>query len=249
MRQALSERPRLSDKEGFASFVLRMRGYGIDDPRLFAAIDPRRARTFWRRPGPILPIVPVPFRSTAGSIWRDRRSGPAIAALRLEPGHRVLEIGTGSGFTAAVMSSLAGRITTVERYRKLCDRALQQFVSLKRENIVLKHTDGRHGMPGGPFDRILVWLAFEEVPRQFVELLATNGVLIAPIGPGDGPQVMTRIGKIGSRFEQEDLMTVRYQPLSKASRPFCEIPASHTGEIMGFRQNRGRNHSLMVFNW
>jgi protein-L-isoaspartate(D-aspartate) O-methyltransferase len=135
-----------------------------------------------------------------------------LAALKLEPGHRVLEIGTGSGFTAAVMSSLSGRVTTVERYRKLCDHALQQFVSLKRENIMVKHADGRHGMPGGPFDRIILWLACEEVPRHFVELLATHGVLIAPIGPSDGEQIVTRISKVGSRFEQENLMVVRYQP-------------------------------------
>ncbi|MCY1373219.1 Protein-L-isoaspartate O-methyltransferase [compost metagenome] len=107
---------------------------------------------------------------------------------------------------------LSGRVTTVERYRKLCDRALQQFVTLKRENIMVKHADGRHGMPGGPFDRIVIWLACEEIPRHFVELLATHGVLVAPVGSGDGQQMMTRIAKVGSRFEQENIMPVRYQP-------------------------------------
>ena len=213
MRQAVSERPRLSDREGFLSFVMRMRGYGIDDPRLFAAIEATPRQNFlasaWSHLAYCSRTAPLDCGAYMEGIDEQAR---AIAALRLEPGHRVLEIGTGSGFTAAVMSTLAGRVTTVERYRKLCDRALQQFVSLKRENIVVKHADGRHGMPGGPFDRILIWLAFEEVPRHFVDLLATHGVLIAPVGPGDGPQVMTRIAKIGSRFEQEDLMAVRYQP-------------------------------------
>lgn len=213
MRQAASERPRLSDREGFASFVMRMRGYGIDDPRLFAAIESTPRQSFlassWSHLSYSSRTAPLDCGEYMEGIDDQAR---AIAALKLEPGHRVLEIGTGSGFTAAVMSSLAGRVTTVERYRKLCDHALQQFVSLKRENIMVKHADGRHGMPGGPFDRILIWLAFDEVPRHFVDLLATHGVLIAPIGPGDGRQIMTRIAKVGSRSEQEDLMVVRYQP-------------------------------------
>ena len=213
MRQAASERPRLSDREGFASFVMRMRGYGIDDPRLFAAIEATPRQSFLASAWSHLAYSSRAATLDCGEYMEGiDEQARAIAALKLEPGHRVLEIGTGSGFTAAVMSSLAGRVTTVERYRKLCDHALQQFVSLKRENIMVKHADGRHGMPGGPFDRILIWLAFDEVPRHFVDLLATHGVLIAPIGPGDGPQVMTRIAKVGSRFEQEDLMAVRYQP-------------------------------------
>ncbi|MBA8838562.1 MULTISPECIES: protein-L-isoaspartate(D-aspartate) O-methyltransferase [unclassified Ochrobactrum] len=213
MRQATSERPRLSDREGFASFVLRMRARGIDDPRLFAAIEATPRQSFlasaWSHLAYSTRTAPLDCGEYIEGIDDQAR---VLAALKLEPGHRVLEIGTGSGFTAAVMSSLSGRVTTVERYRKLCDHALQQFVSLKRENIMVKHADGRHGMPGGPFDRIILWLACEEVPRHFVELLATHGVLITPIGPGDGEQIMTRISKVGSRFEQENLMVVRYQP-------------------------------------
>lgn len=213
MRQATAERPPLSDREGFASFVLRMRGQGVNDARLFGAIEATPRQSFlgasWSHLAHSPRTVPLDCGEYIEGIDDQAR---VISALQLESGHRVLEIGTGSGFTAAVMSLLSGRVTTVERYRKLCDRALQQFVALKRENIMVKRADGRHGMPGGPFDRIVVWLAFEEVPRQFVELLATHGVLIAPIGPGDGQQVMTRIAKVGSRFEQESLMPVRYQP-------------------------------------
>lgn len=209
----MSERPRLSDREGFASFVMRMRGCGIDDARLFAAIESTPRQSFlgasWTHLAYSARSAPLECGEYMEGIDEQVR---VIAALNLETGHRVLEIGTGSGFTAAVMASLSGRVTTVERYRKLCDHALQQFVSLKRENVMVKHSDGRHGMPGGPFDRIVVWLACDEVPRHFVELLATHGVLVAPIGPGDGVQMMTRISKVGSRFEQEELMPVRYQP-------------------------------------
>ncbi|MBV2142890.1 protein-L-isoaspartate(D-aspartate) O-methyltransferase [Falsochrobactrum sp. TDYN1] len=213
MNQAVSERQQLSDREGFASFVLRMRGRGIDDARLFGAVESTPRQSFLSASWSHLAYSPRTAPLDCGAYMEGiDDQARIISALQLESGHRVLEIGTGSGFTAAVMASLSGRVTTVERYRKLCDRALQQFVTLKRENIMVKHADGRHGFPGGPFDRIVVWLACEEVPRQFVELLATHGVLIAPVGPGDGQQIVTRIAKVGSRFEQENIMPVRYQP-------------------------------------
>lgn len=213
MNQAVSERQKLSDREGFASFVLRMRARGIDDPRLFAAIESTPRQSFlgasWAQLAYSPRTAPLDCGAYIEGIDDQAR---IISALQLEPGHRVLEIGTGSGFTAAVMSTLSGRVTTIERYRKLCDRALQQFVTLKRDNIVVKHADGRHGVAGGPFDRIIIWLSCEDVPRHFVELLATHGVLIAPVGPGEGQQLVTRIAKVGSRFEQENIMAVRYQP-------------------------------------
>lgn len=213
MKQVGSERPRLSDQEGFASLVLRMRARGINDPRLFSAIEATPRQNFlastWSHLAYSTRTVPLDCGEYIEGIDEQAR---ILAALNLEPGHRVLEIGTGSGFTAAVMSMLAGRVTTMERYRKLCDHALQQFVALKRENVVVKHTDGRHGIGGGPFDRILLWLACEEIPHHLVDMLATHGVLIAPIGPAEGTQVITRISKVGSRFEHEELMQVRYQP-------------------------------------
>ncbi|WP_273725191.1 protein-L-isoaspartate(D-aspartate) O-methyltransferase [Brucella gallinifaecis] len=213
MKQAVSERPQLSDREGFVSFVMRMRARGINDARLFGAIEATPRQSFmgsaWAHLAFSQRTAPLDCGEYIEGIDDQAR---VISALDLESGHRVLEIGTGSGFTAAVMSMLSGRVTTVERYRKLCDRALQQFVTLKRENIMVKHTDGRHGMPGGPFDRIVIWLACDDIPRHFVELLATHGVLVAPVGPGDGVQMMTRIAKVGSRFEQQNIMPVRYQP-------------------------------------
>ena len=68
-------------------------------------------------------------------------------------------------------------------------------------------------MHDGPFDRIIVWGAFESMPRQFVDLLSSNGVMVAPIGPLDGRQVIARLSKIGSRFERQDMMPVRFLPL------------------------------------
>lgn len=206
-------RPRLSEREGFAAFVMRMCGRGINEPRLFSAIETTLRPNFvgpnWAHLAYENCTLPLPCGEYIERIDEQAR---VISALHLEDGHRVLEIGTGSGFTAAVMARLSGRVTTVERYRTLCDAARGHFQALKLENINVKQADGRHGIIGGPFDRIVIWLASDEIPRHFVDLLATSGTLIAPIGPAEGEQVMVRLSKVGSRFEREDLMPVRYQP-------------------------------------
>ncbi|MDQ2705055.1 MAG: protein-L-isoaspartate(D-aspartate) O-methyltransferase, partial [Pseudomonadota bacterium] len=139
-----------------------------------------------------------------------------IASLAIEPGHRVLEVGTGSGFTAAVLARLAAKVVTVERYRTLAEQARQRFEALGLVNAFMRHADGSQGLPAeAPFDRIVVWAAFDAMPRSFAEQLASNGVMIAPIGPDEGEQVLTKLTKIGSRFEREDIGTVRLQPIAK----------------------------------
>src|SRR5690606_14735803 len=125
-------------------------------------------------------------------------------------GLRVLEIGTGSGYTAAVMSRLAGRVVTLERYKTLINQARARYEALGIQNVQIRHVDGANGLPGeGPFDRIVVWAAFESLPRAFVDQLAIGGIMIAPIGPAEAPQELARLTKVGSRFEREDIGQVR----------------------------------------
>ncbi|KXF77231.1 protein-L-isoaspartate O-methyltransferase [Paramesorhizobium deserti] len=206
--------PKLSEREDFAAFVLRMRGRGMNDPRLFSAIEATPRRGFvnglWADVAYKNRTIPLDCGEYIEGLDDQARM---ISALNVEEGHRVLEIGAGSGFTACIMGRLGGRVTTIDRYRTLVDQARQRLQALKIENVTVLQADGRHGPPGGgPFDRIIVWPAFESMPRHFVDLLASNGVMIAPIGPTDGQQVICRLAKIGSRFEREDLMLVRYQP-------------------------------------
>ena len=218
--QANTGQYRMSSKEGFASFVLRMRSRGLHDQRLFAAIEATPRQHFLNSAYQDFAysnrVLPLPCGESIEGLDDQARF---LSALAVEPGHRVLEIGTGSGFTAAVMARLAARVTTIERYKTLAEAARNQFQAHQIENIVCKHADGRNATAGGPYDRIIVWLSSEAMPRQYLDLLATHGVLIAPVGQGDGQQVMCRMAKVGSRFEREDLMTVRYQP-------FIEGPAA-----------------------
>lgn len=203
------------ERESFAAFLLRARASGLADKVLIAAMEATPRRGF----------VPGQWQAHA---WSDRmlpiECGEAIegvdfqakvlASLALEPSHRVLEIGTGSGFTAAVMGRLSARVLTVERYRTLAGNARQRLEALGVTNVAVRHMDGVNGVPSeGPFDRIVVWAAFDGMPRIFVDQLASGGVLIAPIGPAEGVQQMARLTKVGSRFDREDIATARLQPL------------------------------------
>ena len=203
------------DREGFAAFLLRLRGKGAVPKALIAAIEATPRRGF----------MAAQFGNIA---WTDRMlpiecgeaiegadiQAAVIAAMAVEPGHRVLEIGTGSGYTAAVLSRLAARVVSVERYKTLTEQARQRFEALGITNVIVRHADGSHGLPNeGPFDRIVVWAAFESLPRFLLDQLSSGGVVIAPIGPEEGEQVVAKLTKVGSRFEREDIGIVRLQPI------------------------------------
>lgn len=205
------------DREGFAAFLLRLRGRGVVPKGLIAAFEATPRRNF----------LPGHFHSLA---WSERmlpiECGEAIegadvqavilAALNVEAGSRVLEVGTGTGYTAAVMARLAARVVTVDRFKTLTEQARQRFEALGISNAFVRQADGSNGLPGeGPFDRIVVWAAFDSHPRMFVDQLSSGGTMIAPIGPEEGEQVLCKLTKIGSRFEREDLGMVRLQPLAK----------------------------------
>ena len=128
----------------------------------------------------------------------------------------MLEVGTGSGYTAAVMARLGGRVVTLDRYKALVEQARQRFEGLGLVNALVRQADGGNGLPGeGPFDRIVAWTAFDSLPRPFVDQLSSGGIMIAPIGPAEGEQVFSKLTKVGSRFEREDIATVRLQPIAK----------------------------------
>jgi len=205
------------DREGFAAFLLRLRAGGFPPKDLVAAFEATPRRGF----------LPAPWQAFA---WSERmlpiECGEAIegvdlqasvlAGLDIQAGQRVLEVGTGSGYTAAVMARLAGRVVTMERYKTLTEQARGRFEALGIANAFVRQADGANGLAGeGPFDRIVVWAAFEGLPRTFVDQLSSGGIMIAPIGPAEGEQVLARLTKTGSRFEREDLGKVRLQPLAR----------------------------------
>ena len=136
-------------------------------------------------------------------------------ALAVKPDHKVLEIGTGSGYQAAILAHLAKSVVSVERYRTLAGEARARLASLGLANVTVLVGDGSDGAPDyGPFERIIVTAAAPEIPPALNEQLTPGGILLAPIGPLDGVQMLTRFKKTtGGKLAAEELMAVRFVPL------------------------------------
>jgi protein-L-isoaspartate(D-aspartate) O-methyltransferase len=136
-------------------------------------------------------------------------------ALEIGPHHRVLEVGTGSGYQAAILGRLAWEVFTIERYRTLAERARERIAALGLSNVTVIVGDGTKGDPEhAPFDRIIVTAATPEVPAALFDQLAPDGILIAPVGPTGGVQYLTRLAKrADGSLEEEGLMAVRFVPL------------------------------------
>jgi protein-L-isoaspartate(D-aspartate) O-methyltransferase len=133
--------------------------------------------------------------------------------LQLQKHHRVLEIGTGSGYQAAVLSKLAASVLSVERFRTLADAARRRLDKAGCDNVEVMVADG-YDLPAnlGPFDRIIVTAAMVEIPQNLTDRLEPDGVLIAPVGPHHGIQTLVRIVKTASGLEQKELVDVRFVP-------------------------------------
>jgi protein-L-isoaspartate(D-aspartate) O-methyltransferase len=133
--------------------------------------------------------------------------------LQLQKSHKVLEIGTGSGYQAAVLSRLCAHVLTIERYRTLADTARDRLEALDYYNIEVMYGDGFDIPAGaGDFDRIIVTAAMEKIPEKLQERLLPRGILIAPVGPHHGTQTLVRMTRTDSGFERKELVDVRFVP-------------------------------------
>jgi protein-L-isoaspartate(D-aspartate) O-methyltransferase len=133
--------------------------------------------------------------------------------LNLQKTHRVLEIGTGSGYQAAILSRLSAHVLTIERYRTLANRARARLEELGYDNVEVMVGDG-FDVPAdaGNFDRIVVTAAMEQIPDALAERLEPEGVLIAPVGPQHGVQTLVRLVRTENGFERKELVDVRFVP-------------------------------------
>lgn len=136
------------------------------------------------------------------------------AALKIEPTHRVLELGTGSGYQTAVLSRLAKQVLTMERVKPLLDQAFERLYEAGCRNVRFRHGDGTLGWPEeAPFDRIIITAAAPAVPtRLFMSQLIDGGMAVLPVGPGQ-QQALIRVTRNGSELEQDELCLCRFVPL------------------------------------
>lgn len=208
---------RLEDAQsvGRMEFLLTLRRRGISDAAVLRAMDEvprtRFVEPFTAREAYADQALPISCGQTI--------SQPYVVAymteqLQVRPRHRVLEIGTGSGYQAAVLSRLAREVVTIERYRTLADQARQRLASLGYDNVEVIVGDGMAGAPErAPFDRILVTAAATTVPQALVEQLADDGIMVLPLGPHNGPQHIVRLTKKADAVNHEKLIAVRFVPL------------------------------------
>jgi protein-L-isoaspartate(D-aspartate) O-methyltransferase len=197
-------------------FQLALRRRGISDQAVLRAMD-EVPREYFVSP------------DFADSAYADRAlpiacgqtiSQPYVVAymteqLDIEPQHRVLEIGTGSGYQTAILSRLAREVVSIERYRTLADTASDRLKTLGYSNVVILVGDGADGLSRTPpFDRIMVTAAAEEVPERLVTQLAVGGKMLLPLGPHNGPQRLVKLTKEASgELTRENLVAVRFVPL------------------------------------
>lgn len=135
-------------------------------------------------------------------------------ALELQPHHCVLEIGTGSGYQAAILSQLCRQVRTIERYADLHRSASERLSRLGYRNVLTKWGDGYAGWPeAAPFDRILVTAAATELPKTLLAQLAPDGVMVLPMGASIADQYIHRLRNRGGAWDDEKLIAVRFVPM------------------------------------
>lgn len=205
----------MTDDRRSLQLIQSLRRQGIADERVLDAIGkvPRQAfvETPFTDDAYVDQALPIPCGQT---ISQPYIVALMTEALRVEPYCRVLEIGTGSGYQAAVLSKLARRVFTIERYATLAEAAAQRFSELGLTNITQRVGDGTLGMPDfAPFDRIMVTAAAKEIPRAYLDQMAPGSILVIPIEERPGRQSLWRITRDQQGFEHENLLPVRFVPL------------------------------------
>ncbi len=195
--------------------ILHLRQQGVVDPRVLAAMEAVDRSLFvherfldqaWEDQA--LPI------DCAQTISQPFVVGLMTQALGVEPRHRVLEIGTGSGYQCAVLSKLARFVYSVERYKSLLKEAEGRLKAIGADNVFTRHGDGGLGWPEqAPFDRIMVTAASPNEPTELLKQLKPGGVLVCPVGKTT-VQILNRYtAEADGTFSRESLMDVRFVPL------------------------------------
>jgi protein-L-isoaspartate(D-aspartate) O-methyltransferase len=140
--------------------------------------------------------------------------GLMTQALEVNRRSKVLEIGTGSGYQAAILARLARRVYTVERHRRLARRTKELFLELGLHNVTVVHGDGSFGLTEqAPFDRIILTAAAEDPPQPLIDQLREGGIMVLPVGQSDSVQTLIKIVKTASGLDYTDLGAVRFVPL------------------------------------
>lgn len=197
------------------AFILGLRQSGVRDVAVLRAMEivprPLFIDPQWRISAYSDMALPV---SCGQTMSQPSLVAKMTEALDVTAEHAVLEVGTGSGYQAAVLAHLASRVVTMDRYRQLVSQAHVRYEVLGFRNLTAEVGDGYVGRPDhAPFDRIMVTASAPDIPLQLIDQLKFGGVLVMPLGEPEAEQRLVRFVKQQSGHERRDLMPVRFVPL------------------------------------
>lgn len=203
------------DAERKMQFLFALRSKGVTDPRVLTAMEEIDRGPFVRGifSGRAYEDMPLPI-ACGQTISQPSVVGLMTQAAKISPRDKVLEIGTGSGYQAAILSRLARRVYTIDRHRRLVAEARQIFEALDLHTITAITGDGSRGLPDqAPFDRIIVTAAAEDPPSPLLAQLAIGGIMIVPVGQSDAVQSLIKVTRLEDGFDYDELLPVRFVPL------------------------------------
>lgn len=195
----------------------QLRSRGIRDERVLAAMGEVPRHLFVPPADQASAYADTPLPIGHGqTISQPYIVGFMTEALQLEPSHKVLEIGTGSGYQAAILGKLAGQVYTIEVLPELAERARGALAAQGFANVHVRAGDGNQGWPEhAPFDRIMVTAAPEDVPQALVDQLAPGGRMVVPVGPQFGDQELRILTRTATGVLTERSLPVRFVPMIK----------------------------------
>ena len=205
----------MSDAERKMQFLYALRSKGVTDKRVLSAMEAVDRGPFIRGIFSERAYEDMPLPIACGqTISQPSVVGLMTQALGISPRDKVLEVGTGSGYQAAILSRLARRVYTVDRHSRLVREARALFEDMGLTNITAITADGSFGLPDqAPFDKILVTAAAEDPPGTLMEQLKPGGVMVVPVGQSDAVQHLIVVRRTDSGFDYEELRPVRFVPL------------------------------------
>ncbi|WP_114286575.1 protein-L-isoaspartate(D-aspartate) O-methyltransferase [Candidatus Halocynthiibacter alkanivorans] len=196
-------------------FLYAIRSKGVTDQRVLTAMEKIDRGPFVRGVFSERAYEDTPLPIACGqTISQPSVVGLMTQALEVQPRDKVLEVGTGSGYQAAILSQLARRVYTLERHRRLIREAQSIFDQLNLSNVTAMTADGSRGLPDqAPFDRILVTAAAEDPPGPLLAQLRIGGIMVLPVGQSDAVQSLIKVTRTETGFDYEELRAVRFVPL------------------------------------
>ena len=196
-------------------FLFSLRKAGIVDRQVLQAMERVDRKNFVNGVFSEKAYEDTPLPIACGqTISQPTVVGLMTQALKITPRDKVLEVGTGSGYQAAILSLLARRVYTVERHSLLVHNATKIFQKLNLNNITTLLADGGYGLEQqAPFDRIIVTAASEDPPASLLSQLKIGGIMIIPVGQSDNIQNLIKIVKTEGGYKYQDLQSVRFVPL------------------------------------